>query len=363
MTLKYLDAKRLQGVEGDLTSPVLTSGTGGWVEVGRTTLGSTTEPITVSSLPDKKYYMILTHVLPNSGRAATTRRLGYNSVDTGNNYSSNRSDNGSNPGNTNVNRPHSDNVNLGTDSTPQFCVEYCSNISSKEKLAQVLMVLQNSAGAGTAPQRAESVWKWVNTSNPLNIYEIKREPSESADWLAGSECVVLGWDDSDTHGTNFWQELASVDLSGGAADVLDSGTFTAKKYLWVQAFMEIDGNTNTISGVINFNNDTSSSYARRRSSNGVSDSTETSHASIDVRGGETKNRFENLFIINNASNEKLVIGNGAYAGDVGAGTAPDRTEFVAKWSNTANQITSVKWTNGDGGSYGTSSIIKVWGHD
>ena len=45
--------------------------------------------------------------------------------------------------------------------------------------------------------------------------------------------VVLGYDPDDTEGTSFWEELASVEL-GAAADSMDSGSFTAKKYLWVQ---------------------------------------------------------------------------------------------------------------------------------
>ena len=68
MTIKYLDSKRLEGVAGDLTSPSLTSGTGGWKEVGRTTLGSANANILVDSLPDKRYYMIL---YADKGQAST----------------------------------------------------------------------------------------------------------------------------------------------------------------------------------------------------------------------------------------------------------------------------------------------------
>jgi hypothetical protein len=32
-------------------------GVGGWVELGRTTLGSAGDSISVASLPDKRYYM------------------------------------------------------------------------------------------------------------------------------------------------------------------------------------------------------------------------------------------------------------------------------------------------------------------
>ena len=47
----------------------------------------------------------------------------------------------------------------------------------------------------------------------------------------------------------------------------------------------------------------------------------------------------------------------------GAGTAPDRTEYTAKWANTSSQITSINFANSDPGSFGTKSFIKVWGHD
>ena len=32
----------------------------------------------------------------------------------------------------------------------------------------------------------------------------------SGSWASSSEMVVLGWDESDTHTTNFWQELADT---------------------------------------------------------------------------------------------------------------------------------------------------------
>ena len=332
------------------------SSVGGWHEVGRTTLGSAGDNITVSSLANKRYYMILADTL-STGSSQSQVQMGAGSIDTGTNYSVRFSNAGA-ADSTIVN--DTDISISDTNSTKAFEVGYISNLAAKEKLGMFWNCLQSNAGAGNAPLRTESVGKWTNTSSALDTINLFNRQSGSYD--TGSEIVVLGWDESDTHTTNFWEELASVDLSGGSADALDSGTFTAKKYLWVQAFMELDGGVNTISGVLNFNNDTGSNYARRRSSNGGSDGTETSHGSIDIRGGESKNRFENLFIINNASNEKLVIAN-MMVTPAGAGNAPDRTEYVAKWTNTSDQITSVKWTNGDGGSYGTSSIIKVWGHD
>jgi hypothetical protein len=56
-----------------------------------------------------------------------------------------------------------------------------------------------------------NVGKWANTSNPIDdSLNFKR----SIKWrfCTGSEVVVLGWDPADTHTSNFWEELASVEL-------------------------------------------------------------------------------------------------------------------------------------------------------
>ena len=337
------------------------AGVGGWVELGRTTLGSTTEPITVSSLSDKRYYMILSNVLPNSGRAATTRRLGSGTVDTGSNYASRRSDNGASDA-TNTSRTHTDNVNINTDDTQQFCIDYCSNLAAKEKLGQTQMVLQNDAGAANAPSRAESIWKWTNTSNPLDIYEIKREPSESVNWLSGSECVVLGWDPADTHTSNFWEELASV--SGTSVTSLSTGTFTAKKYLWVQAHFTGGGNAEIQVG--NGTIDTGSNYAWRNNTNGGSDAALASHSklfSFSSNSATAGGAFLNCFMINNASNEKLAIAHTIEAETAGAGTAPNRGEKVGKWANTSNQINIIKMKDDNEADAYDTCLIKVWGSD
>ena len=70
--------------------------------------------------------------------------------------------------------------------------------------------------------------------------------------------------------------------------------------------------------------------------------------------------YENWFIINNASNEKLVIVNSMSQGSAGAGNAPNRQEKVGKWANTSNQITQITINNG-----GISAryVCKVWGSD
>jgi hypothetical protein len=361
MAIEWLAGNRLRGTTAERPSGSLQSpSVGGWKEVGRTTLGSKTSPMTVASLADKRYYMVLSSALADgTNRAAAVRRLGNGSVDTGSNYSSRRNDNGGLES-TNTNVTVTGNVNLSSDKTPQFAVDYVSNLSSKEKLAITNIVLQNTAGAGTSPQRAESVWKWTNTSNPLNYYEITREPSESGDWESGSEVVVLGWDPDDTHTDNFWEELASVSADGSSNTL--SASFTSKKYLWVQCYEQSSAGSVSFR-VGNSTLDTGNNYAVRYSSNGGAEDLTTGVSSMDGLTSTTP-IFWNYFIINNSANEKLAICHVVRQNTAGAGTAPNRIESVSKWANTSAQIDTVGFTAADGGATILSnSILKVWGSD
>jgi hypothetical protein len=326
-------------------------GIGGWVELARTTLGSAGDTINVSSLPDKRYYMVLAD-LKASGYILNNTR--FNS-DSGNNYAWRRSLLGATDGTT-----VSTNFISQSDTGAQigdFSVDYITNLSAKEKLTISHVVENPSSGAGTAPSRIEVVGKWANTSSVVSA--ISKFNDHSGDYDTGSEVVVLGWDPADEHTTNFWEELASVEL-GSAGDNLSSGTFTAKKYLWVQAYCKANGSINTD---ITFNNDTATNYSQRFSNDGASDSTSTSINHIDNLSTTSVPTFHNWFIINNTSQEKLMISHAMGVNTASAGTAPNRQEIVAKWANTSSQITEIDLTNVQTGSYDTGSIIKVWGSD
>lgn len=329
----------------------------GWKELGRTTLGSAADTITVSSLEDKRYYMILTDALDNG--SAINCAFRYNN-DSGNNYSNRHSLN-SGADSTGTSQNALLNHYWVENASNRFGIDYISNISSNEKLTISHTVYESAAGAGNAPQRSEQTSKWTNTSNAINRVDALN--SGAGDFNTGSEVVVLGWDPSDNHTSNFWTELASADLSGGAADALNSGTFSSKKYLWIQWYCEISGAAIS-AGTFRFNSDTGSNYARRQSSNGAADSTYTSQSNIDVNITTVGNYFMNMFVINNASNEKLVIGHAVDTTSTFDATgAPQRMEFVGKWVNTSDQIDEVNVVNVSAGDFGTSSTIKVWGAD
>ena len=324
---------------------------GGWVELARTTLGSASNNIDVTSLADKRYLMVLGFL--DGGDINT--RITFNN-DTGSNYSNRYNYNGGTDVlKTSVTDIRTDSSSVGK----EFWVEYISNLSSKEKLWQAHMIKNSSSGAGNAPSRGEFPAKWTNTSSVIS--SIKHSDSAGAtDIASGSEVVVLGWDPADTHTSNFWEELASVS-GDGTSTTLDSGTITAKKYLWVQAY----GSATTMDNMaFRFNSDTGSNYSRRLSLNGV-EQTATSQTYLRLGSGSPTggSLFGSGFIINNSANEKLLTSHWCRNRSTGAGTAPERFETVGKWANTSSQITSIQLIQSTSNNWDSDSMIKVWGSD
>ena len=347
MTIEWLAGNRIRGTSAEKPAFGLAAGSvGGWVEVGRTTLGSAGDTISVASLTDKRYYKVLFNTYDASGTANAYIRL---NSDSGTNYAWRRSNEGGSDSTTiNSSTPY-----LSADED-NFGVYYIANLTAKEKLIQGYTVYSPTTGAANAPGRDEVVAKWANTSAAINTIDIKT----GASFAANSEVVVLGWDPTDSHTTNFWEELASVEL-GSAGDTIDSGTISAKKYLWVQCAYKASG---TVVANIRYNSDSGSNYSFRDNDNGSeSTSINESRAGYMGAGSGSTTQFGNAFIINNSANEKLSIVHTINQNAAGAGTAPSRREHVAKWNNTSSQITSIQMVNTAGGSFDTGSIMKVWG--
>jgi hypothetical protein len=358
--IRFLTSGNTYDVEDIGLMPSLTSGVGGWHEVGRTTLESDSNTITVSSIPNKRYYKLVYHINGVTGTANNFNiRLGSSTIDTGSNYAFRYAIDGvrSSSINQTVWKP---NFNISsTGDHEAFTVGYISNLSSKEKLSQFHTVSDDGHGSNSDPHRYEMAGKWTNTSNIIDIIQVKHQTTASQ-FTSGSEVVVLGWDPADTHTTNFWEELASVEL-GSASDNLSTGTFTAKKYLWFQVFI----NSASSSRIkFQFNGDTANNYAFRYSGNGATPDASTGaspQGSLNASYNYANyNKFFNGFIINNSANEKFLTGINMEA-PAGAGSAPNRVEFVGKWANTSAQITEIDVLSSATNAYGVGSIIKVWG--
>ena len=322
--VEYLSGNRIQGSSTLSSAPPATS----WKELARASLSGAGDTITTSTFTAKDNMKVLTFGLA-SGNIEAALQVGNGSIDTNHTASGN-----------------------------EFITYDILNVANQEKLVVADLVDSNSAGAGNAPNRVEHVGKWANTSNQINIVQAKNVGGGSFD--TGSEIIVLGCDNDEADsGTNFWQELDSVELSATANEI-NSGTFTAKKYLWVQLHGVASG---SISGAdLQFNGDTGSNYARRYSANGGSDGTGTSEATLGGIGTASGDSFVNWFIINKSDKEKLVVGEGL-ANTTGAGNAPDRRELTGKWANTSAQITSIKVKENGSGGWTNGTTLKVWGSD
>ena len=355
MTIEWLAGNRIRGTSTERTTTTgfntVAGVSGGWKELGRTTLGSAGDTISVASLADKRYYMVLTDAIGVTSSLYPEVEI---NGDTANNYAYRRAINGGadTSGTYKALFPTNTPVAIGE---TYFAVDYLSNLSAKEKLGISHDVFSEASGSGNAPSRQEHVSKWANTSTVIN--RIDRSEDGSGEYNTGSELVVLGWDPADTHTTNFWEELASVNASGSSTN-LSSGTITAKKYLWIQCFTK--GWTTGVN--MTFNNDTGNNYARRYSNLGAADGTSVNEPSIaDMVGGASSNpSFTNIFIVNNSANEKLAIGHNVDNNGTGATNYPDRIEMVGKWANTSAQITEID-LDSTGSNFSSNSILKVWG--
>ena len=333
-------------------------GAGAWKELGRTTLGSAGDVLDVGSLANKRYYMVIRHI-KSDGNVAVYNRL---NGDTGSNYSLRQMENGSG---SSAARQSSAIYDSGGNAGQKFDITYIVNKTSLPKLA-IGYQINAATGAANAPVSLESHWKWANSSNAITTVNTFNDSSQSGDIDAGSEVVVLGYDPSDSTGSNFWEELASVQLSG-ASDTLSSGTIAEKKYLWVQAYVE---GTGSVAYNIRFNGASGSVYSMRYNVNGgaasgnITDG-DSIFAMLSTGGSSSVGDpiFTNFFIVNNASTEKLVIGK-SVGGTAGSANALNRMDIAGKWADTSDLIDQIDIVNDVGSAdFTKSSFIKVWGHD
>lgn len=352
--VEWLAGNRIRGTSTERTTvcgfnPV-SAISGGWKELGRTTLGGTSATIEVSCLDDKRYYMILGNPTPSG---SVSDYFLTSNGDTGSNYVWRKEQNGAtdsseqnNPNGVSWGKSHLDN--------PSFLVGVLANKSDKEKLMVLNSVQGSTSGAGTDPWKTVGIGKHAQTSNPINRLDIK---TLCGSWASGSELVVLGWDPDDTHATNFWEELYSDSQTGQSVDNIDTGTFTNKKYLWVQLWTKGTGNTTVKS---TFNNSTDSTYSYRYSNNGCTDGTATSQANFVLHNTKANGtKFINMFIVNDGTNEIIGTADTVEDGGSDASTDPDRRVTVFKRS-TATAITDIEFDNDDSGSF-TDWELKVWG--
>lgn len=159
-----------------------------WEELGRTTLASAGDTITVSGIPARKYLKIFVSALATGGtiRAAVT----FNN-DTGNNYASRLSSNGAADATT----TSAGVLQLDTNAIAQdvYAEIFVVNIAAQEKIPIWHSGERGAAGAANAPNRREGTGKWANTSSQITRVDVTQNLG-SGDFAIGSEVIVLGHD-------------------------------------------------------------------------------------------------------------------------------------------------------------------------
>jgi len=160
-----------------------------------------------------------------------------------------------------------------------------------------------------------------------------------------------------------WEELAT-DTLGSANATIDSGSFTAKKYLRVAIY----GNASTGAGDVGlqFNGNSEAVYGRNyQTNNGTNGSNHSSTSINNCAGGEGGRDpfFSDFTIINILDSQKLVVGNLIFeeSGN-GAEYVPSRRVWSGKWYKVDQQITSVQLITTED-TFDAGSSITVWGAD
>lgn len=156
-----------------------------WEELGRHTLGSSADTMSVASFAARKYLQIIISAIATGGTA--NANITFNG-DTGNNYTRRSSSNGG----ADTTAPSIGFI-AGTASAvayPFFTIADVMNIAAQEKQVLMRAMSQGPATAANEPNRMELVGKWANTS--AQITTITLTNTGTGDFASGSEVVVLG---------------------------------------------------------------------------------------------------------------------------------------------------------------------------
>lgn len=154
-----------------------------WEELGRTTLASAGDTISVTGLPARKYIKIVAEIIESG---AITGFMRFNN-DSGNNYAYRASYNGA--ADSGATSQSSLAVFAESNSFAQITAEIL-NVAAREKLMYLTFLSNNTNGAGNNTVRGEYGGKWANTSDAISRIDIIN--SNTGDFAIGSELVVLG---------------------------------------------------------------------------------------------------------------------------------------------------------------------------
>ena len=266
--VEYLDGGRIQAGSNESLSANYT----GWKEFSRHTIGSnesSVDKLQVDNLPHSRFFQVLIHIIPENnssqvshirlddegGSAYAPRRLYTTSGSTM-----------TEDGGSATNRfftTHSDKTI--EDGGGRFITFFMTNPEKYDKFLIGRCTESNTTGTntdcltmihGTGRTYAGSQSFSNNFTKSIDVIN----DESGGGYGTGSEMVVLEYDpdQTDTSG-QFWEQLADEELSEDG-DIIDSGVFTAKKYLWFQIYKKTESGSPVMN--LRFNND-STAYIYR----------------------------------------------------------------------------------------------------
>ena len=159
-----------------------------WGKAGSTTLSSSGDNIDVTGFADNKVIIYLNHNIP-TGSMTDQLRFDGNS---GSNYAFRYNNNGVSES-TLVNQSNASYLGWTTNTNQSFSIGYIANISTEEKIGMNHSTdNHDGTGAGTAPNRRETVFKLADTTNSID--EVNVFNSHTGSFDTGSNLAVLGSD-------------------------------------------------------------------------------------------------------------------------------------------------------------------------
>jgi hypothetical protein len=174
--------------DGAVTPAKLSSEAKWWEEIGRTTLASAADTITVSSFSARKYLQIKVNVFGTGGTIDAYVRFNN---DSGANYSRRMLDTSAGTSNG---TSETGCLLTGAATFPNFRYEGdVANVSAQEKIVNGLRTETTAAGAASAPIGVISIHKWANTSAQITRVDVVNLAGTGS-FAAGSEVIILGHD-------------------------------------------------------------------------------------------------------------------------------------------------------------------------
>lgn len=165
-----------------------TTSTVWWEELGRTTLGSAGDTITINPIAARKYLNIIFHIFSTGGAINGTLRFNN---DSGNNYSNDYS---INYGAVTTVASTSGLAAVVATSTAGFHAGNFDvyNSLAQRKLVEGRGVNDANAGAASGSNSIEMVGKWDNTASQITRVDLVN--GGAGDFAIGSQLIVLGHD-------------------------------------------------------------------------------------------------------------------------------------------------------------------------